>query len=184
MVERVLGRDFGRVPMRLQTTTNNNRPITVVRQILENFYAHDIDLHLLFIDFKKAFDSINRKKLLESLARFGIPKKIEWLVKMTLEGAEAKVIEDGKISNPFVISRGVRQGDGLSATLFNLVLHKALKNLEQSNTIFNRLTEICANDDDILVTARSLPALEAMCAEISREVGRVGLVAKLTRPNI
>ena len=27
---------------------------------------------------------------------------------------------DGKISNPFVISRGVRQGHGLSAPLFNL----------------------------------------------------------------
>ena len=61
---------------------------------------------------------------------FGISKKIERLVKMTLEGAQAKVIMDGKISNPFAIGSGVRQGDGLSATLFNLALHKALKNLE------------------------------------------------------
>ena len=96
-------------------------------------------------------------------------------MKMTLEGAQGKVIVDGKISNPFVIGRGVRQGDGLSATMFNLVLHKALKNLEQGNTIFNRLTQICGYADDILVTARSLPALEAMYAEINREAGRVGL---------
>jgi hypothetical protein len=53
---------------------------------------------------------------------------------------KAKVIVDGKISTHFDISIGVRQGDGLSATLFNLALHKALKNLEQSNTILNRLT--------------------------------------------
>jgi len=46
---------------------------------------------------------------------------------MTLEGAQAKVIVDGKISNPFVISRGVRQGDGLFATLFNLILEKAVR---------------------------------------------------------
>jgi hypothetical protein len=78
---------------------------------------------------------------------------------MTLEGAQAKVIVDGKISDPFVIGIGVRQGDGLSATLFNLVL----KNLEQSNTILNRLTKICGYADDILVIARSLPALEALC---------------------
>jgi len=63
----------------------------------------------------------------------------------------------GKISNPFVISRGVRQRDGLSATLFNLVLHKALKNLEQSNMILNSLTQICEYADDILVTASSFP---------------------------
>jgi len=95
---------------------------------------------------------------------------------MTLEGAQAKVIVDGKKSNPFVIGRGVRQGDGLSATLFDLILHKALKNLEQSNMILNRLTQIRGYADDILVTARSLPALETLCVQISREAGRVGLV--------
>jgi hypothetical protein len=117
--------------------------ICVVRQIVETFYAHDIAHHLSFIDFRKAFDSINQKKLLEALVSSGIRRKIERLVKMTLEGAQAKVIVDGKISNPFIIDMGVRQGDGLSATLFNLVLHKALKNLEQRNTILNRLTQIC-----------------------------------------
>ena len=69
---------------------------------------------------------------------------------MTLEGAETKVIVDGKISHSFVIGKGVRQGDGLSATLFTLVLHKALKILEQSNMILNRLTQICGYADDIL----------------------------------
>jgi hypothetical protein len=39
-----------------------------------------------------------------------------------------------------------------------------------------RLTQICGYADDILVTARSVPALEAMCAEISRDSSRVGLV--------
>jgi hypothetical protein len=95
---------------------------------------------------------------------------------MALEGAQAKVIVDGKISAPFVIGKRVRQEDGLSATLFNLALHKALKNLEQSNTILNRLTQISGYVDDILVITRSLPALEALCIELSREAGRVGLV--------
>jgi hypothetical protein len=39
--------------------------IFVVRQILEKFYAHDIDLHLLFTAFRKAFDSINKKNFLK-----------------------------------------------------------------------------------------------------------------------
>ena len=63
----------------------------------------------------------------------------------------------------------------MSATLFNLVLHKAPKNLERSNPILNRLTQICGYADDILVIARSLPALGALCVELSREAGRVGL---------
>jgi len=40
----------------------------------------------------------------------------------------------------------------------------------------NRLTQICGYADDILVIARSLPALEALCVKLSRETGRVGLV--------
>jgi hypothetical protein len=40
----------------------------------------------------------------------------------------------------------------------------------------NRLTQICGYADDILVISRSLPALEALCFELSREVGRVDLV--------
>ena len=84
---------------------------------------------------------------------------------MTLEGAQAKVIVEGKMSNQFIINRGVRQGDGLSTTLFNLGLHKALKNLEYSNTILNRSTQICGYADDILV----IPALQALCAELSKK---------------
>jgi len=45
---------------RPQRTTMDQ--ILVVRQKLQKFYVHDIDLKLFFIDFKKAFDSINKKK--------------------------------------------------------------------------------------------------------------------------
>jgi hypothetical protein len=38
---------------RPQRTTTDH--IFAVRQIQEKFYVHDIDLHLLFIDFKKSF---------------------------------------------------------------------------------------------------------------------------------
>ena len=108
--------------------TMQNYRTTAAFQIC-SLHFQAADLHLLFIDFKRAFDSINQKRLLKTSLSFGIPKKIEWLVRMTLEGAQAKVIVDGKISNLFNIGKGVRQGDGLSATMFNLVLHKALKKL-------------------------------------------------------
>jgi hypothetical protein len=63
---------------------------------------------------------------------FEIPKQVKKKKKMTLEGAQANVIVGGKISASFPIDKGVRQGDGLSATLFNLTLHKALKNPEKT----------------------------------------------------
>jgi len=44
--------------------------------------------------------------------------------------------------------------------------------------------QICGYPDDMLVIARGLPALEAMCAEISSEAVRVGLVISPNKSNI
>jgi len=51
-----------------------------------------------------------------------------------------------------------------------------LQNPEYGQLFLLKLTQICGYADDILVIARSLPALEAMRAEISTEAGRVGLI--------
>jgi sorting nexin-29 len=34
-----------------------------VKQLLEKFCEHDIDLYQIFVDFKQAYDSIKREKL-------------------------------------------------------------------------------------------------------------------------
>jgi hypothetical protein len=76
MVERVLVRDFGRVPVRFQTIKKNNGPnICSKAKILEKFYMHDIDLHILFIDFKKTFDSKNQKSFWNHQRILGYPRR-------------------------------------------------------------------------------------------------------------
>ena len=40
----------------------------VVRQILEKSYEYEIDLHILFVDYKQAFDSLDRSKIKEGLS--------------------------------------------------------------------------------------------------------------------
>jgi hypothetical protein len=68
---------------------------------------HGSDLHLLFVDYKSAFDSINRRKLVESMYRTGIPKKLVNLARMTLTETYAKV----KIENE--LRREVKYNSGL-----------------------------------------------------------------------
>ena len=41
-------------------------------------------MHQLFIDFKKAYDSVRREVLYSILIEFGIPKKLVRLIKMCL----------------------------------------------------------------------------------------------------
>ena len=100
--------------------------IHVVRQILEKCYEFDIELHNVFIDFKQAFDKVNRTKIYESLKVLKIPKKLIKLVKTTLTNSRAVVEVYQGGTDIFNINNGLRQGDALSTVLFNLVLEAAL----------------------------------------------------------
>ena len=65
--------------------------IQPMRDILENFSVYGISMFHLFIDFKAAYDTIRRNKLLEALKEFKIPRKLIRLVKLTLEHARYRV---------------------------------------------------------------------------------------------
>ena len=58
--------------------------IFCICQILEKKWEYNEALHHLFIDFKKAYDSVRREVLYNILIEFGIPKKLVSLIKMCL----------------------------------------------------------------------------------------------------
>jgi sorting nexin-29 len=64
---------------------------------------------MLFIDFRKAFDSVNRKALYDTLEDFGIPHKLIKLVKMTLDNLQTKVVVGNQITRSFAVKSGASQ---------------------------------------------------------------------------
>ena len=58
--------------------------IFCIRQILEKKWEYNEEVHQLFIDFKKAYDSVRREVLYKILIEYGIPRKLVRLVKMRL----------------------------------------------------------------------------------------------------
>ena len=50
--------------------------ILCLRRLLEEAQASNRDLALVFVDFSKAFDSVDREKMFEILKFYGIPDKI------------------------------------------------------------------------------------------------------------
>jgi len=56
--------------------------IFCIRQILEKKWEYNEAVHQLFIDFKKACDSVRREVLYNFLIESGIPKKLVRLIKM------------------------------------------------------------------------------------------------------
>jgi sorting nexin-29 len=102
---------------------------------MEKCYENKIDLYMLFIDFRQAFDTIKWKKLIRTLEKFDIPKKLIKMIAITLEDSRSKVFVGGKLSEPFMMSSGVRSSDSISAVLFNLALHEAIKDMRIRGTV-------------------------------------------------
>lgn len=77
-------------------------------------------LYLAFVDFKKYFDTINRKYLLYKLLQNGITGKFYNLIKTMYSGDRCQVKSDNKLSAYIETSSGVKQGCNLSPLLSNL----------------------------------------------------------------
>jgi hypothetical protein len=74
------------------------------------------------MDFKRAYDSVTREALYNILTEFGIPRKLEALIKMCLNEKYSRVRIGKYLSYKFTTENGLKQGDALSPLLFNFAL--------------------------------------------------------------
>ena len=101
--------------------------ILSIRRILEEMRKLDKEVILCFVDFKKAFDSINREKMFEILKLYGIPDKIILAIRALYTSTKAKVVSPDGDTEMFDIHADVLQGDTLAPFLFILVLDYVLR---------------------------------------------------------
>jgi hypothetical protein len=143
--------------------------------MIEKHNEHGLDLHMFFIDFKHAFDSINRKRLFEAMDKMEIPQKlIRLMTTMCQTKVRAKI--DNQKSAPFEFSNGVKQGEGLSTTLFILALHSAAQEIDQRGTIYTKSSQICAYADDAVIVTRSETRLRRVYREVEEKTQQMGLI--------
>ena len=72
---------------------------------MEGFQEYQLPLTVTFVDFKKAFDSINRTVTVNA-------------IKVLYSNSSSAVMVDGIVSEPFDVTTGVLQGDVLAPFLF------------------------------------------------------------------
>ena len=94
----------------------------------ESVIEYSLEFHmpiwLLSLDLRKAFDTINHDRLFEALESCGVELPYISLLKLLYVGQSVSVHE----GREFDILRGVKQGDVLSAILFNCVLDLVFRN--------------------------------------------------------
>ena len=95
--------------------------ICKVQDIITDIHNTKSGQVVFFLDFKKAFDSIDHTFLSLLLIRMKFPKIfIAWIM-LLYNGAVSNVWNNGWLSQDIKLSNGVRQGYLFSYLLFNLV---------------------------------------------------------------
>jgi hypothetical protein len=119
-----------------QCDFRRNRSITeqifYIRQVLEKKWEYNGTVRQLFIDFKKACDSIKREVFYYILIEFGILKKLVRIIKMCLNETYSEVRIGKILSDTFPIQNGLKQGNALLPFLLNLALGYAIRRVQEN----------------------------------------------------
>ena len=86
------------------------------------------NIYFCFIDYAKAFDCVDHKKLWKILKELGIPDHLTCLLRNLYTGQEAVVRTGHGTTDWFRIGKGVCQGCILSSCLFNLYAEYIMRN--------------------------------------------------------
>jgi len=88
---------------------------------------------IVALDQEKAYDKITHPYLWKILEKFAFPTEMINTIKALYRDAPTSVIINGMISEPFLVTRGVRQGDPMSCILFDLGIEPLAANIRASN---------------------------------------------------
>ena len=86
--------------------------------------------YLFFIDYTKAFDCVDHRKLWKILKEMGIPDHLTCLLRNPYAGQEATVRTGYGTTDLFQTTKGARQGCILSPCLFNFYAEYIMRNAE------------------------------------------------------
>ena len=200
----ILNRIRSVIDIRLRVNQNGFRPkrstvaqILTLRRIIEGGKANNIEAVMTFIDFKKAFDSIHRGKMMRILKAYGIPPNLLQAIEMMYTNTKAKVFSPDGETELFDITTGVLQGDTLAPFLFIIVLDYAMskamagKEEELGFTLTPRRSRrhpkvVLADLDfanDIALLSDEIAQAQELLLTVEKECKKVGLVlnAKKTK---
>ena len=154
--------------------------IANIRWIIEKAREFQKNIYFCFIDYAKAFDCVDHKKLWKILKQMGIPGHLICLLRNLYAGQEATVRTGHGTTDWFQIRKGVCQGCILSPCLFNLHAEYIMRNagLEEAEAeikIAGRNINKLGYADDTIVMAEREEELKSLLMKVKEETEKIGL---------
>ena len=137
-------------------------------------------IYFCFIDYAKAFDYVDHKKLWKTLREMGIPDHLTCLLRNLYGGQEATDRTGHEKTDWFQIGKRVRQGCILSPWLFNLYAEHIRRNagLQEAQAgikIVRRNINNLRYADDTILMAENEKELKSLLMKVKVESEKVGL---------
>ena len=134
---------------------------------------------LLFLDFEKAFDTVEWPFLIDVLHKFCFKSNFITWIQTLYRNANVRISNNGWISEPFNIHRGVRQGCPLSALLFLLVAETMATKLRNYtmfhgimiNNITFKITQLADDTTLFLKNECEIPIVLSIIDQFSKVSG-------------
>lgn len=158
-------------------------------QLLNDILTSRKNVHPLtgaVLDLEKAFDSVDHNAIFRSLCANGVSRTQINYLRYIYGNAKTFPCFKGKISNPILPSRGVRQGDPLSPLLFMLVFDKVIQQIpafegfHHGGGCINHL----AYADDLVLLASEPASIQNILDTINPLMKTRGLVINSGKSNI
>lgn len=144
--------------------------ISTLTNIIECRKMEKKPTFICFVDFQKAYDSINRRLLWDKLSDIGLKGKIIRSLKAIYNDVKCSVRINGHYSDWFSVESGVKQGCLLSPMIFNLFLNDLSNAIEQTGLGVDiqgtRIGMLCYADD-LAVMAESEEDLQHLLGVLS-----------------
>ena len=128
--------------------------IFTVKSAIRKRSEHGLESWVLFLDLIKAFDRVPRNLLWGILSKFGVPKKLVYVLK-ALHSSFSVKIDNDLITEPINNNVGVKQGDILGPTVFTFVITSTISSWRDTCSA-TRCVFMCKNDSQM--TGRSYRA--------------------------
>lgn len=119
-------------------------------------------VYCFFVDFRAAFDRVDRQLLLYKLGRMGVSGRFLSVLRCLYSDTRAVVWDGLELSESFETRSGVRQGCIMSPILFALFLNDLDEFLGGGVNVGGRVIRMLAYADDIVICAESPGSLQGM----------------------
>ena len=97
---------------------STTQQILMLKLLAEKAKRKGMKIYNCFVDFQKAFDSLDQQSTLAILKSYGIEEKLVKIIQLINTNAKAAVRIRGELGEWFNITKGTRQGDNVSPKTF------------------------------------------------------------------